>query len=283
MAFAEALAARYEALGGRIHYSAQVEKILVEDDAAVGVRLYDDREFHGDVVISCADGRSTVFDMLGGEYIDRGLERQYSSKLPVLSQLQVSFGVDREMAQEPHWMIHLLDEPLLIAGETYTSIGVKQYGFDPSLTPPGKSVVMIMLPTDYYYWQRIYGRRLYDMEQLQVADVLLDFLEGLYPGFKAAVEVKDVATPLSYERYTGNYLGATCGWLLTDKTMLMMVQGVDKTLPGLRNFYMAGQWVEPGGSVPIVAMSGRSAVRLLCATDERPFRTTPVQQPAVPV
>jgi phytoene dehydrogenase-like protein len=34
---------------------------------------------------------------------------------------------------------------------------------------------------------------------------------------------------------------------------------------------MAGQWVEPGGSVPIVAMSGRNVVQLMCAADGREF------------
>ena len=44
-----------------------------------------------------------------------------------------------------------------------------------------------------------------------------------------------------------------------------------KVLPGLKNFYMAGQWVEPGGSVPMVAMSGRSAIQLVCHADGRKF------------
>jgi phytoene dehydrogenase-like protein len=44
-----------------------------------------------------------------------------------------------------------------------------------------------------------------------------------------------------------------------------------KTLPGLRNFYMAGQWVEAGGGVPTAAMSGRSAIQLICAHDGQPF------------
>ena len=70
------------------------------------------------------------------------------------------------------------------------------------------------------------------------------------------MEFVDEATPLSYERYTGNWQGATSGFLLTKETLPMMIQGVPKTLPGLRDFYMAGQWVEPGGSVPLVGCLG---------------------------
>ncbi len=36
-----------------------------------------------------------------------------------------------------------------------------------------------------------------------------------------------------------------------------------KTLPGLKNFYMAGQWVEPGGSIPKVILSGRNVTQVI--------------------
>jgi phytoene dehydrogenase-like protein len=153
-------------------------------------------------------------------------------------------------------------------------IGVKHYCFDPSLAPAGKSVVEVMMPTNYGYWQRIYGHRLYDNEQTQVSEIVLEFLETIYPGIGQQVEVIDEATPLSYERYTGNWQGSSCGWLLTKDTMLLMIKGMEKTLPGLDSFYLAGQWVEPGGSVPIVAMSGRNAIQMICHDDRRPFVAT---------
>lgn len=274
--FARAIERRYLALGGQIHYKAQVEKILVENDRAVGVRLYDDRTARADVVISAADGRGTLFDWLDERYVERPVRRYYSGALPVHSQVQVSIGVARDLSAEPHWTTYLLPQPLLIAGQEHHTLGVKHYCFDPTLAPAGKSVVEVMLRSDYAYWQRIYGRKLYDTEQLQVADIVLTELERLYPGFRQAVEVVDVATPLSYERYTGNWQGATTGWLLTRDTMKLMISGLGKTLPGLDNFYLCGQWVEPGGSVPVVAMSGRNAIQLLCAADGRPFVTTTV-------
>jgi phytoene dehydrogenase-like protein len=51
----------------------------------------------------------------------------------------------------------------------------------------------------------------------------------------------------------------------------MMISGVGQTLPGLANFYHCGQWVEPGGMVPMAAISGRNVVQLLCCADGRSF------------
>jgi len=215
--FARAIERRYLDLGGEVIYSAQVERVLVEDDRAVGVRLYDNREYRANRVISACDGRRTIFDMLRGEYVNRRIKKLYDGHLPMHSQLQVSLGVNRDLSAEPHWVTHLLDEPVLIAGEDRYEIGVKHYCFDPSLAPPGKSVVIVMLTTSYSYWQRIYGRRDYNAEEIQEAGILIDRLEQFYPGIKGDIEVMDVATPLSYERFTGNWQGASCGWLLTKK------------------------------------------------------------------
>jgi phytoene dehydrogenase-like protein len=54
----------------------------------------------------------------------------------------------------------------------------------------------------------------------------------------------------------------------------MLGKGMSKTLPGLENFYMIGQWVEPGGGVPTAAMSARNVLQIICHRDKRPFATS---------
>jgi phytoene dehydrogenase-like protein len=55
--------------------------------------------------------------------------------------------------------------------------------------------------------------------QIQESEIFINQLEKFYPGIKADIEYVDVATPLSYERYTGNWQGSNCGWLLTKETI----------------------------------------------------------------
>jgi phytoene dehydrogenase-like protein len=248
-----------------------IQQILVNNNRAVGVRLYNDEVYQADYVISAADGHKTIFGMLNGAYTNRAIRRRYDGRLPVHAMVQVSLGVNRDFSAEPHWTTYLLDEPAFIAGQEQRDLGLKHYCFDPSLAPPGTSALEVMLPSPYSYWQRIYGRRLYKSEQEQVAEQVLAELEKRHPGLASEVDVVDVATPVSYERYTGNWRGSTCGWLLTEQTMGLMLRGVPKTLPRLANFFMAGQWVEPGGSVPLAAMSGRNAVQFICHADGKRF------------
>jgi phytoene dehydrogenase-like protein len=131
-----------------------------------------------------------------------------------------------------------------------------------------------MYPSDFGYWKAFEGdAERYEAEKKQVAITILGQLERLLPGIEKDVEVVDVATPLTYERYTGNWQGSMEGWLITPQTMAMQMsgRGMRKTLPGLEDFYMIGQWVEPGGGVPTAALSARAALQLICHKDGRPF------------
>jgi phytoene dehydrogenase-like protein len=106
-----------------------------------------------------------------------------------------------------------------------------------------------------------------------VAAEVLQRLEAHYPGLSSQVEVTDVATPYTTWRYTLNQRGSWGGWLLTAEAMRTPIQ---RTLPGLANLILAGQWVMPGGGVPSCLYSGRHAVQLLCRQDGKQFLTAPV-------
>ncbi|MFZ6029590.1 MAG: phytoene desaturase family protein [Chloroflexota bacterium] len=272
--FAQNVERRYRELGGKIEYKARVEKILVEENRAAGVRLADGREYRADIVISAADGYATLFKMLDGKYNTPEIEGYYK-ELPIFRPLvQVSLGVKRDLSEQPHHLYRKLSQPITIAGEERNTIVIKHYGYDPTLAPAGKSVVEVIYPCNYAYWKALAQEpERYDAEKKQIALTVLGEIEKVYPGFSGEVEVVDVATPLTYERYTGNWQGSMEGWLLTTKTMGMenTEAGMKKTLPGLDNFFMIGQWVEPGGGLPNAVMSARKALQLICHKDQKSF------------
>jgi phytoene dehydrogenase-like protein len=287
--FALGIARRFEALGGNLHCRTRVTDILVESgsdgDRAVGVRLDDGSEQRADYVISACDGYDVLFTMLEGRYCTDKI-RNYYQTLPIAGPIvQVSLGVARDMSAIPHSINFPMQKPRLLAGKPTNRLVAKHYAYDPSLAPAGKSAVTLWLDADYEYWKRVYAQNeAYEDAQDEVADVVIDELDARLPGFKSQVEVVDVATPPTYERFTENWRGAIAGWSITSRKMSMMMgKGMDKQLPGLRNFYMIGQWVEPAGNVELSAASGRDAIKLLCRADKQPFATTlPPAQAAAP-
>ena len=135
-----------------------------------------------------------------------------------------------------------------------------------------ETFVKIMFPCDYEYWKELrQNTERYKVEKKQIANQVVASLDQRFPGLAAQVEMRDVATPMTFERYTGNWKGSFQGWEESTKTLRMRMK---KTLPGLKNFYMAGQWVEPGGSIPTSVMSGRNVTQIICKKDKKKFITT---------
>lgn len=273
---AERIAHRYRDLGGHVEYEARVTKILVDQDRAVGVQLADGTEHHADLVISAADGRATIFDLLGGQYVDEHIHDYYQTLPLAPSIMQVALGVNRDFSQEPPALCFPLPQPLDFGDLRHDRLTMRHYAFDPTMAPPGKTVVNIWCPADYGYWKGLYTvPEAYTAAKEQVAHQVITALDRRYPGLAAQVEAIDVATPVTYERYTANWRGSIYGWAMAMRKMtLMMGQGMCKTLPGLKNLYMIGQWVEPGGNVQLSAASGRDVLETICQSDQRPFVTT---------
>jgi phytoene dehydrogenase-like protein len=275
--FSQSIEKRFTDLGGRITYKARVAKILTENNRAVGLRLEDGSEHRGDVIISAADGHATLYDMLEGKYLTEKI-RGYYDTMPIFSPIiQVSLGVARDLSSQPQMVSHQLEKSITIAGEERRRIGIKHFCYDPTLAPPGKSVVEVMFNSNYAFWKKLAEEpERYEAEKKDIAIQVMHQLEDFYPGLSAQVEVVDVATPLTYERYTGNWQGSMEGWLVTTSTMQQTIsgKGMSKTLPGLENFYMVGQWVEPGGGLPPAATSARAVIRMVCNKDKRSFVTS---------
>jgi phytoene dehydrogenase-like protein len=76
---------------------------------------------------------------------------------------------------------------------------------------------------------------------------------------------------MTYVRYTGNWKGSPDGWTITPENM--MDQAPVRSLDGLDDFYMVGQWTVPFAGTVLAALSGRQLIELLCKRDKRAFAT----------
>jgi phytoene dehydrogenase-like protein len=273
--FSQDIARRYLNLGGEISYKSRVEEILTQcgdgvSDMAVGVRLSDGSEHHADYVVSAADGHTTIFEMLEERYLDDEIRGYYNGLAVYPPIIQVSLGVSTDLSSTPSRVTYLLGDSMVIAGKDRGELHVKHYGFDPTLAPPGKSVLIVSMDSNFAYWESLYkDRDRYVTEKRHIVKKVISRLEEHYPGLSDVVEVVDVATPMTTKRYTGNWRGSIQAWMDTPEK-----SDIDKrrTLPGLEQFYMAGQWAEARGGLPSAAISGRDVIQLICERDGKLFR-----------
>ena len=277
--FAKSMKKRYLALGGKVHYRSRVEKILVEDNRAVGIQLADGSEHRADIVISNADGRKTILDMLDSKYMNDTV-LGYCAPLQDATPFAVDvfLGVNRDLSGEPSSLVLLLDQPVTIGNHKYEEIDTQLYGFDKHMAPEGKGTIKIELTASYSYWKKLYDgdREKYNQEKQKVAEAVIDILEGHFHGIKNQVEFIDVCTLMTWERY----MGGTQGWFNLPNRKLdfsMREDLSDKkfktTLPGLANFYFVGIWTTAMGSLAHNATSGKTIIRRICKKDGKEFKT----------
>ncbi|MHA1934282.1 MAG: phytoene desaturase family protein [Candidatus Thorarchaeota archaeon] len=269
--FVRPIEERYKSLGGQIHFRSTVEEILVEDDRAVGIKLSDGSEHRADVVISAADGRSTIFKLLDGNYVDEKIVNRYNAWKPYDPIIMISLGVARTFDDDAPLNMLAMKEPLQLGERKISFVPLRVMNYGDAFAPEGKTVIQVMLETDWEYWNNLQmNREQYDNEKERLAAEVIKRLDDFYPGIASQIEQIDVATPFTTWRYTLNDKGSPMGWQMTNSTIM---EQVPRALPGLQNFLMAGQWVLPGGGVPGCIYTGRNAIQILCKRDKKPFKT----------
>lgn len=274
--FARKIEKRFLGLGGIIHYGNKVEKILTEDGRARGILLKGGKEIPADHIISASDLRRTLYDLLDGRFI-HPLHEELLDKVPVFpTSVQVSFGVRMDLSGNSNALTssYKMPEPFKIGNEEHQWLGEHNYSYDPGLAPAGSSVVTSMFRVnDFDYWEKLYAdKKAYKAEKKKILETAAGQFEKIYPGFRSKIEESDVATPMTYVRYTGNWKGSYMTWILVSKNAGKF-QIIPKQVPGLDNFWLAGMWVMAPGGVPTGAKTGRDVIQMICRKEKRKFRT----------
>lgn len=269
---AENMAARYQELGGTIEYGKKVDRILTDDHRACGVQLEDGTRYPGNFVVSNADGRRTILQMLSGQYLSEKIS-QYCEPNPddvVPWSVAVYLGVKRDLSSHPSALAMFLEKPVELAGELCDHLHMQIYGFDSSMAPPGNGVIKVELfAKPSHFSPLVDDPEAYNQEKARIAERVIELLETQFSALREDVEVSDVTTLRTWERY----MGGTQGYnnfpnqvVVGQENVLASVLGFNQryTLPGLRNFFFAGSWATSAGSLLMNALSGKNVLKKIC-------------------
>ncbi|HUA38508.1 MAG TPA: NAD(P)/FAD-dependent oxidoreductase [Candidatus Sulfopaludibacter sp.] len=272
--FAMAIADRYTRLGGTLRYKARVASVIVENNRAIGVRCDDGTVVRAATVVSCADGHATIFKMLDGRFLNRRIRYLYENCQLFPALIQLSLGIKRVFPDAPHTLNLLLSKPLRLAdGSAFDCLEVETFDSDSGLCPTDTTVMTIRLPTSYEFWTNLKKSDIkrYRAEKKALTREIIGILDRRFPGLADHLDRSDIATPATFVRYTGNWQGSYEGWLPTPR---ILGRRIPNTLPGLKDFYMAGHWVVAGGGLPSAALSGRYVAQMICTQKGKVFTAT---------
>ena len=181
--------------------------------------------------------------------------------------VQVSFGVGKSIPSVFPIIIKIAKD--LTIGKTKLENGysVMNYAYDTTMAPEGKTSIVLRYDSPWKLWENMEISE-YNAEKLQIQKDATSCIENMYPGISEFIEEIDVATPVTNVRYTGVKDGAYEGFTPAKNNIMKTLK---MQLPRLQNFYMAGQWLTPGGGLPPSAQSGKWTVQLICKKEKQKF------------
>ena len=270
LAVANRIIQRFTDMGGKLFTNAPVKRIIVEGGTATGIELESGEIKPADEVISAVDMSFLFGRMLDRSYTPKDWAAAYerSGSYPVISGFQTAFVTDDTFSGED--TIFFGCEPIKIGGRSFDRIYVKNYSYDKSFAPEGKTVIQTNITQsddDYRYWKSL-SKDEYKAKKQELIGEITERVIKEFPELDGKLTLLDCWTPLTYERYCNAYHGGYMAFVTKPGIKQLKCSG---TLKGIRNFYIAGQWIMSPGGLPVAAASGKFAVQRILKKEKRPI------------
>ena len=254
-------------LGGKLLLNTKVQKINIYDGAATGVKLKTGM-LDADAVIITQETIAAMEKLFDTPPQDEWLKKIRRDTEPELCTF-IGIGIRIKLPGNnlPEWK---LETPITYAGQTVTHLGFYNYCEYEGYAPDGCTVLTAILSKDTYdFWKQAKADGRYEAEKQSLAEQVSHALCQKYPQCEGKIEVIDIATPLTYERYTGAYKGSWMATFRTSKNAGKRYPGFCKDVKGL---YFAGHRLMPPGGLPFALISGRVAAQMVCRDNNVIFK-----------
>ena len=275
------------AQSGQLWIGKEVVRIRVERGKVVGVGLRNGTEIDSASVISDTDYKNTFLRLVDPEVLPPGWHRAISGARQAGSIIQVCVGVDAgkvdlsafkeanrliyrrtptdSRERDLNWEAEEIDPELLASQELEVSL----WGETDKRSSGGRgAAIVIRTDAEYPHFARyrsLSGRRIpaYQEYKIRLGQALIREIQHLLPGVEKAIEVIDVATPLTFEDQGGRSEGAVAGWSWNYEDFRDN-QPRELIRTPIRGLYMAGYQAFSAlfmGGVPTAIESGKRAAQ----------------------
>lgn len=255
--------------GGRISLRSHVDKIVIENGRAVGVKLRGGQFVRAKKAVVSNASMWDTLNLLPNEAVPKSYQERIGSTPQCESFMHLHLGFNAEGLREDLGIHHIVVNDWtrgVDADQNVVLISVPSV-LSPDLAPPGKHVLHAYTPgtEPFGLWEGL-DRRSEEYKKLKSerAEVLWRAVErALGPGFdREKCEVKMVGTPLTHQRFLRRNRG----------TYGPAIEAGKNTFPGhptpIPQLYCCGDSTFPGIGVPAVAASGAIVANSLVSVSQ---------------
>ena len=251
---------KFKDLGGKIYYNSSTKKINIEKKTATGITLDDGRFIKADYVIPAVDTYVLFNKLIPSSYMPKEVKKAYDSPkdYPAVSGFQIAFAVSEKYDRGETVFVNI--DPVKVGNNTFSRMYVKAYGYDPIFVKDGKQVIQTCITQrddDFVFWKSLSEKEYREYKEKLIKEIEKR-IEAAFPELAGDLEFLDCWTPLTYDRYCNAYHGSYMSFTTTPQAKPLRMKGRVK---GIDNMYLAGQWTNAPGGLPVAAASGKFAVQ----------------------
>ena len=267
LALAQDIEKRYFELGGKIHYNTEIVEILTKNNRAIGIKTLQGETYYSDIIISASDAYRTIHKLLQSKYNYQIPIHEFKEGNIYPSYVQVSLGVDCLLNHYPYSITKKVN--IGVEKISLNELTIRNFSFDKFQSPAGKTSIVIQAYSSYNQWSKfMFDKKRYNEIKSKIGESIIEEIEKNFPEIKGKIEVIDIASPLTYERYTNTSLGSCQGWRVNKKNFGKLM---NYSLKDLQGMYLIGQWIVPGGAVHRSAQTGLYIIKKICRNDRKKF------------
>ncbi len=249
-------------LNVKIRTNCAVEKIVIENKKAVGVRLENGETLSGDFVVANSDAVETYRNLIDESFFNKKLD----TREPSCSGFVLLLGTKKKFPSLAHHNIFFSDDYKAEFDELFVDLRPAQnptiYVCATSKTDETQApetgenlFVLINAPytSDKTDWQ---------IEAKPYRDLIIKKLEkfGL-EGLDESIEFEQIITPHDFENRYRTNRGSIYG--VSSNGIFSAFLRVPNRARQIKNLYFVGGATHPGGGMPLVLLSGKMASDLI--------------------
>ncbi len=255
-------------LGVKVHLNAEVDRILIENRRAHGVRLKDGTIRKAGTVVSNADAAWTYLNLIPKEKRPRNSDRRIKSKNYSMSLFVIYFGTKRLYRDSglAHHNIMMHPDYTGLLRDIFRNIDLpRDFSLylhmptltDPSLAPDGGEAFYVLSPVPHL------GAGIDWEQQAQpYRDAIMDFLEQNYlPDLQANIVAEHRIDPRHFAGTLNSYLGSAFS-IQPTLTQSAWFRPHNRS-EDVDNLYFVGAGTHPGAGVPGVVASAKIVDNLI--------------------
>jgi phytoene dehydrogenase-like protein len=260
------MADSFTSLGGRIQYRTKVNTIVTKNGQVTGVSTAEGL-IPADKVIITQDTRQAIDTLFNPPLAEKWAQKMRKTIVSEQNMF-LCLGIKADLSKYPRGFVIPLDAPLEAAGLSFEELCIHNYAGYKGHAPEGcTALTCLLLGPSYNWWKTKKEDGTYRQEKEKLMQRFITELEKYVPETKGLVEVTDVATPCTYERYTGSFEGSWMSvWEPGRASFTFPVKS--KTIAGI---YFAGERSMMPGGLPITVWSGRRAAQAVCKDSHTEF------------